>query len=114
MDPWKLEVEKLEKSKTAKDDISRMELELSRMESALYESYCEVGKTILETAETEGRRINEMVDRIIETKKKLAAIREEKECPVCGACNEKDSPFCKRCGKKFADNGEEQKKWTRT
>lgn len=81
-----------------KDEIYQLELELSQMESALYDSYYEAGKLLLETAEVESRKINGIVEEIIETKKKLAAIRQEKECPECSTSNEKDSFFCKRCG----------------
>lgn len=77
-----MEVEKLEASKATQDDITRMELELHRMESALNEAYYEFGKVLLEIAETESRKINKMVDEIIETEKKLAAVRQEKNDPA--------------------------------
>jgi len=102
-----MEVKQLEEPKTNRDDAERVELELSRMEAALYDSYCEIGKVLLETAETEGRRINKLVDEIIETKMRLAAIRNEKDCPKCGACNENYSHFCKRCGQRLDADGEE-------
>lgn len=59
------------------EEIRQMEQELGRLEHDLYEQYCEVGKVILEKAERENRRINCLVDQIIETRRKLAVIEED-------------------------------------
>jgi len=65
-----------------------MEKDLSKMECALYEQYCEIGKGILEMAEQENKKINFLVDRIIETHQKLAEAKNEKYCPECAEHND--------------------------
>lgn len=90
------------------EEIAQMEEKLSHMERDLYEAYCDVGKTILETAELEGRRINSLVDEIIEARKALAALRQEKDCPGCGAYNTLESLYCSHCGQRLDDKREEQ------
>jgi len=83
------------------EEISRMEKDLCKMEYALYEQYCEIGKGFLETAEQENKKINRLVDRIIETHQKLAEAKKEKCCPECAEHNDWDSLYCKRCGEKL-------------
>ena len=85
----------------SQDEIGRMEQELSRMEMNLYDSYCEVGKAILETAETEGRKINDLVDQIVDARRRLVDAKEEKYCPECAEHNDRNSLYCKRCGEKL-------------
>lgn len=61
------------------DEIYKIEQELVRMEMELNEFYCEAGKTILEKAEQQERKINNMVERIIETRRKLL-VAKNMEC----------------------------------
>ena len=60
------------------EEISRMEKDLSKMEDNLYEHYCEIGKRILETAEQENKKVNRLVDQIIETRQKLSEVKKER------------------------------------
>lgn len=80
------------------EEIRHMEQEVSKMEYDLYEFYCDVGKGILEKAEQENRKINGMVDDIIEARLKLAKAKREKCCPACVQLNDHNSVYCKRCG----------------
>ena len=89
LDARKKEAPVVKESKPSSELISRTEQELSNMEEELQEYYCEAGKAILETAETEGRKINDLVDRIIDTKKKLLELRRETICPDCIARNDR-------------------------
>lgn len=74
------------------------EKQLHRMERALYEAYCDLGKMVLEMAETEGERTNRLVDQIIEKRRQLMALRGDRQCGHCGLYNEADSLYCKHCG----------------
>lgn len=103
-----MEKQSLETGVTREDE-NRLEREIEDMEKTLYESYCDVGKAVLETAETEGRKINDLVDRIIEKKRRLVDMRGDRGCPGCGGQNSSGSRYCSHCGRKLDDHGEEPK-----
>ena len=84
-------------------EIKQMEQELSRLEYELYEQYYEVGKGILEKAEQESRKINCLVDQIIEARRKLAEAQREKRCSQCAEANDHNSLYCKRCGARLPE-----------
>lgn len=90
----------------SQEEIKRMEQELSKMEYDLYEQYYEVGKSILEKAEQENKRINDLVEQIIETRRKLSEAKQEKYCPKCAASNDHGGLYCKRCGARLSDTGD--------
>lgn len=90
------------------EQIRQMEQELSKMEYKLYEEYCEVGKVILEKAERENRKINCLVDQIIETRRKLAEAKQEKCCPECAGSNDHNSLYCNRCGARLLETDYEE------
>jgi predicted DNA-binding ribbon-helix-helix protein len=46
------------------------------METTLNDHYCNVGKQLLEMAEREDQEINNLVDKIIDVKKQLSALRQ--------------------------------------
>lgn len=52
-------------------EISNLNKEIDSLEKEIYNSYAELGKLILETTENEGRKINCLVDKIIEKKIEL-------------------------------------------
>ena len=85
------------------EKIKQMEQELSKLEHNLWKEYYEAGKGILEIAEQENKRINSLVDKIIETRRKLAETKQEKCCPECTASNDHNSLYCKRCGARLPD-----------
>lgn len=91
-------------------ELTEAERELEKLEATLYDYYCDVGKAVLENAEAESRKINDLVDQIIEKRKKLVVMRQEIECPECGVYNDSDSVHCKRCGQKLCENNREEKK----
>jgi hypothetical protein len=61
----------------SKDEIKQMEQDLIRMEMELNDFYCEAGRIILEKAEQQERKINNLVDCIIETRRKLMNAKNE-------------------------------------
>lgn len=101
-------MEKPKNNRMSQDEINQMEQELVRMEIELNNFYCEAGKTILEKAEREERKINDLVEHIIETRRKLVDAKDEKYCPECEEHNERGSGYCKRCGYKFKTNVENE------
>lgn len=78
--------------------ITQLEDKITHLETDLQAHYCQIGKEILELAENKQEEINNLVDRIIELKKKLAVIKKEIECPWCMTFNPSDSKCCKNCG----------------
>jgi NADH pyrophosphatase NudC (nudix superfamily) len=79
-------------------DVQRLEHNLNKMETALNEHYCNVGKQLLEMAEREDHEINNLVDKIIETKKQLYELNQTVQCPRCLLKNSSDSRYCSHCG----------------
>jgi hypothetical protein len=58
------------------EDVQRLERDLNKMETTLNDHYCNVGKQLLEMAEREDQEINNLVDKIIDVKKQLSALRQ--------------------------------------
>lgn len=69
-----------DKRQISQDEIGELEKDLSKMEHELLEQYCEIGKSILEKVEMESKKVNALVDQIIETRQRLATAKEEKCC----------------------------------
>jgi hypothetical protein len=58
------------------EDVQRLERDLNKMETTLNDHYCNVGKQLLEMAKREDQEINNLVDKIIDVKKQLSALRQ--------------------------------------
>lgn len=86
-----------EKKKAAQD----LEGQIIDMEQELMQSYCDLGKSVLDIAEAEGRKTNALVDQIIRKKKRLMDMRGETQCDACGLYSEADSRYCRHCGNKI-------------
>ena len=86
----------------------QLEKELAEKEEQLHTSYCQLGKTLLELVESEGKEINALVDEIIAIRKRLAIVRKESQCPDCGALNGAQNRFCGRCGARLPVEIEER------
>lgn len=84
--------------KPNREEALRLEKSLVKMELELQTCYSEMGKSLLELADGEQKRIDALVDRIIETRKRLTAVQGEIRCPECMTYNTADSKFCRRCG----------------
>lgn len=82
-------------------EVQRLAQSLSEMEAALNEHYCDIGKSLLELAEKKDKEINQLVDQIIETRRRIAALQQKIQCPDCLAYNSSDSRYCSHCGKKL-------------
>lgn len=84
-------------------DIKELEEELSILEAKLQLRYSRLGKTVLETAESEQKAIDAQVNEIIKKKQQLSKALNEKLCPDCMVYNSSDSKFCKNCGQRLPD-----------
>lgn len=82
-------------------EVQRLTKSLSEMEAALNEHYCNVGKSLLELAEKEDKEINQLVDQIIETRRRIAVLQKQLQCPSCLSYNSPDSRYCNHCGTKL-------------
>jgi septal ring factor EnvC (AmiA/AmiB activator) len=80
------------------DEAQRLERNLNKMETTLNEHYCNIGKQLLEMVEQEDHEINELVDKIIETKKQLYELNQTVQCPSCLLMNSSESRYCSHCG----------------
>ncbi len=80
-----------------------LEKELLLMEAELQLRYSRIGKQILEMMDCERLSINQLADQIIEKKRQLSDIRNEKQCAQCMVHNAADSKYCKHCGQKLDD-----------
>lgn len=89
------------KKNSKENGITQLEGELNHLEADLQAHYCQIGKEILELAEKEQGQINNLVDQIINIKKKLAVIKNNIQCPWCMAYNSSDSKYCKHCGEEI-------------
>ena len=78
-----------------------LEKSLGELEIELHDRYCQMGKSLMDLADSEGREIDKILDRIIDTKKKLSGIRREISCEQCFTLNEADNRYCKNCGAKL-------------
>jgi septal ring factor EnvC (AmiA/AmiB activator) len=83
------------------DEAQRLERNLNKMETTLNEHYCNIGKQLLEMVEQEDHEINELVDKIIETKKQLYELNQTVQCPGCLLMNSSESRYCSHCGKEL-------------
>lgn len=88
----------MNKSNDKTDEVLQLEKLLTTQEIELQARYCQLGKQLLALAEDEQRRIDLLVDGIIDTHKKLVLAKHEIECPDCTTFNTEDSRYCKRCG----------------
>lgn len=89
---------------------SRLEEKLDKMELELQARYCEMGKNLLELADTEQRAIDRLLERIIQTRRQLAKAKREIQCPACLTYNTADSAFCRKCGEKLPPAPKETEK----
>lgn len=89
-------------------EFQRLSASLCKMEAALNERYCDIGKSLLEFAEKEDKEINQLVDQIIETRRRIAALQKKIQCPDCLSYNHPDSRYCSHCGTKLRQKGTER------
>lgn len=88
-------------------DVRALEKDLSILEAKLQAHYSQMGKHILEAADSEQKAINALVNQIIDKKRELSLARNEKQCPECMVYNSSDSRYCKYCGRPLPDDGED-------
>lgn len=86
--------------------VPELEQQLAQLELSLLEQYCEAGKSLLEAAEQQNRRIGETVDSIITLRRRLALEKNCLHCPTCTKINEPDSHYCRYCGCRLEQNNQ--------
>lgn len=84
------------------NEIDEMEKDLNQLEHELQFRYSSMGKSLLDLADLEQKKVNKLVDEIIVMRKKLAIAKQEIECDECMTFNPSDARYCKRCGKRLA------------
>lgn len=94
-------------SEERQQEIDRLTQQLDHMEQELLERYCDVGKYVLEKLEKENKEIDQLVDQVIEVKRKLVKVKGQIRCPNCYQYNEPDSVYCCKCGKKLEKEEED-------
>ena len=92
------------------DEIVRLEKTLSQLEADLQACYTDMGKSLMELAGQEQKRVNELVDGIIAARKRLSLAKNEIECETCTAFNPPDARYCKRCGRRLSPGGKTKNK----
>ena len=88
--------------------VARLEQKLDKMELELQLRYCEMGKNLLELADTEQRAIDRLLERIVAARRQLARAKHETQCPACLCYNTPDSLYCRKCGEKLPPAQEEK------
>ena len=78
-----------------------LEEALTRAERGLQERYYQIGKEMLELADREQRKIDQLLEQIIDLRTKLAKREHKIRCPHCDTYTDADSIYCKRCGGKM-------------
>ena len=78
-----------------------LEKSLGELEIELHDRYCQMGKSLMDIADSAGREIDKILGRIIDAKKKLTDIRQEISCEQCFTWNEAGNRYCKSCGAKL-------------
>jgi hypothetical protein len=74
--------------------IEQLESSLDKLEDVLNDTYSTFGKQIMEMAQLENRKINSVIDQIIEIKKQLYVLKKE-DSPLC-------TPSCSQSQKENA------------
>lgn len=88
-------------SKTDVKQAVHLEEDIAELEKELAEKYYTLGKGIYEIAESRVGEINELVDRLVDTKVRLAEVKRQQICPHCLAQNPADHLYCGKCGRKM-------------
>lgn len=89
---------------TENDDLNQLKDNLSRKELELQSQYCQMGKAMLDLADSEQRHIDRTIEEIIELRKQLIKAQSQIQCTNCMAYNPQDSNYCSHCGQILDDN----------
>ena len=89
-------------------DVAKLNVQLFDLNGELNEVLRQLGQVMYDThrgREEDGEKITALLERaddltgrITELKDRIAALRQSKTCPACGAACGKDDQFCRRCG----------------
>ena len=89
-------------------DVAKLNVQLFDLNGELNEVLRQLGQVMYDShrgREEDGEKITALLERaddltgrITELKDRIAALRQSKTCPACGAACGKDDQFCRRCG----------------
>ena len=89
-------------------DVAKLNVQLFDLNGELNEVLRQLGQVMYDPhrgREEAGEKITALLERaddltgrITELKDRIAALRQSKTCPACGAACGKDDQFCRRCG----------------
>ena len=89
-------------------DVAKLNVQLFDLNGELNEVLRQLGQVMYDThrgREEDGEKITALLERaddltgrITELKDRIAALRQSKTCPACGAACGKDDQFCRWCG----------------
>ena len=89
-------------------DVAKLNVQLFDLNGELNEVLRQLGQVMYDNhrgREEDGEKITALLERaddltgrITELKDRIAALRQSKTCPACGAACGKDDQFCRRCG----------------
>jgi len=78
-----------------------LEEDITKLEEELTDKYYQLGKSIYELSDRKVAEINQLVDRLVETKIRLSNTKNSGICVYCMAENPKLNTYCGKCGKKL-------------
>ena len=89
-------------------DVAKLNVQLFDLNSEFDETLRQLGQVMYDTHRgqaEDGEQITALLDRAdelsektAELKERIAALRQAKICPACGAACGRDDQFCRRCG----------------
>ena len=89
-------------------DVAKLNVQLFDLNGEFSEVLRQLGQVMYDThrgQEADGEitaalleRADELSGRVEELKERIAALRQSKTCPACGAVCGRDDQFCRRCG----------------
>ena len=89
-------------------DVAKLNVQLFDLNGEFSEVLRQLGQVMYDThrgQEADGEitaalleRADELSGRVEELKERIAALRQAKTCPACGAVCGRDDQFCRRCG----------------
>ena len=90
-------------------DVAKLNVQLFDLNGEYNEVLRQLGQVMMDThrgLESDGDKISpllsradELTGKITELKDRIAALRQSKTCPACGAVCGREDQFCRRCGR---------------
>lgn len=81
--------------------IEQTQAHLYALESKLDAIYSQMGKAVLQCADTASRHADVLTAQIVNTRKDLARLCQDQRCPDCQANSAITDRYCRNCGTKL-------------